>query len=202
MSGFEDDFGEMVEGSGKEESQQENLLQDDNEEDPAAEFLVREQEQISGIDEELGAVLSASTTAISGSRSSSRGVQETVAAKVKQEPAVLREWREKQMERLREKDEKEEEDKENLKLQASKELEEWYKQLDDSLEKTRAANREARLSVDRSYVSEVVTLEPGTEWERVSKLCDFNQKTSKNIKDVSRMRSIILQLKQQSTAPQ
>ena len=27
MSGFEDDFGEMVEGSGKEESQQENLLQ-------------------------------------------------------------------------------------------------------------------------------------------------------------------------------
>ena len=31
---------------------------------------------------------------------------------------------------------------------------------------------------------------------RVSKLCDFNPKTSKNVADVSRMRSIILQLKQ------
>ena len=37
---------------------------------------------------------------------------------------------------------------------------------------------------------------PGTEWERVSRMCDFNPKNSKNTKDVSRMRSIFLQLKQ------
>ena len=37
---------------------------------------------------------------------------------------------------------------------------------------------------------------PGTEWERVNKLVDFNTKTSKNTKDMSRMRSIMLQLKQ------
>ena len=37
---------------------------------------------------------------------------------------------------------------------------------------------------------------PGTEWERVARLCDFSSKTSKNTKDVSRMRSIFLQLKQ------
>ena len=30
---------------------------------------------------------------------------------------------------------------------------------------------------------------------RVSKLCDFNPKTSRTVKDVSRMRAIILQLK-------
>lgn len=36
----------------------------------------------------------------------------------------------------------------------------------------------------------------GQEWERIAKLCDFNPKSSKNTKDVSRMRSIILQLKQ------
>lgn len=39
-------------------------------------------------------------------------------------------------------------------------------------------------------------IEPGTEWERIAKLCDFNPKAKQGSKDVSRMRSIILQLKQ------
>jgi len=42
-------------------------------------------------------------------------------------------------------------------------------------------------------------MEPGQEWERwerIAKLCDFTPKASRNSKDVSRMRSIILQLKQ------
>ena len=38
--------------------------------------------------------------------------------------------------------------------------------------------------------------EPGHEWERVSKMCDFGGKGSKCTKDVSRMRSIFLHLKQ------
>lgn len=37
---------------------------------------------------------------------------------------------------------------------------------------------------------------PGHEWERVTRLCDFNPKHSKNTKDISRMRTIFLQLKQ------
>jgi hypothetical protein len=37
----------------------------------------------------------------------------------------------------------------------------------------------------------------GQEWDRISKLCDFNPKANKNAKDVSRMRSLLLQLKQQ-----
>ena len=37
---------------------------------------------------------------------------------------------------------------------------------------------------------------PGHEWERVARLCDFNPKHSKNTKDISRMRTIFLQLKQ------
>lgn len=36
----------------------------------------------------------------------------------------------------------------------------------------------------------------GQEWEKICRLCDFNPKHSKNTKDVSRMRSILLQLKQ------
>ena len=38
--------------------------------------------------------------------------------------------------------------------------------------------------------------EQGQNWESVAKLCDFNPKGNKNTKDVSRMRSILLQLKQ------
>jgi len=36
----------------------------------------------------------------------------------------------------------------------------------------------------------------GTEWERVARLCDFNPKTNKQAKDVSRMRSVLISLKQ------
>ena len=41
-------------------------------------------------------------------------------------------------------------------------------------------------------------MESGTEWERIAKLCDFSQSTkaAKSLKDNSRMRLIILQLKQ------
>ena len=37
---------------------------------------------------------------------------------------------------------------------------------------------------------------PGHEWERICRLCEFNPKHSGNKKDVSRQRSILLQLKQ------
>lgn len=37
---------------------------------------------------------------------------------------------------------------------------------------------------------------PGTEWEHVARLCDFNPKSSKQAKDVSRMRSVLISLKQ------
>ena len=37
---------------------------------------------------------------------------------------------------------------------------------------------------------------PGHEWERICWLCEFNPKGTRTQKDVSRMRSILLQLKQ------
>lgn len=55
----------------------------------------------------------------------------------------------------------------------------------------------------RSAERDLVVTEPapveGTEWERISKLCDFTQSSqakNKCTKDNSRMKSIILQLKQ------
>lgn len=51
-------------------------------------------------------------------------------------------------------------------------------------------------NAEKEFVAETDAIEPGTEWERIAKLCDFNPKSSKTSRDVSRMRSIILQLKQ------
>lgn len=51
-------------------------------------------------------------------------------------------------------------------------------------------------NAEKQFVAESDEIEPGTEWDRISKLCDFNPKSSRASKDVTRMRSIILQLKQ------
>lgn len=54
----------------------------------------------------------------------------------------------------------------------------------------------SRRQAEAAFVEERDEDHPGTEWERVTRMCDFNPKNSKNTKDVSRMRSIFLQLKQ------
>ena len=45
-------------------------------------------------------------------------------------------------------------------------------------------------------MKEIEDKAPGSEFERICRLCDFNPKNSKNTRDVSRFRSILLQLKQ------
>lgn len=116
----------------------------------------------------------------------------TVPKPVTEEPEKIRKWREDQKTRLEEKDREEERKKEELREQARKELEDWYKHHEEAISKTKAANRNA----EKQFVAETDEIEPGTEWERIAKLCDFNPKTNKSCKDISRMRSIILQLKQ------
>ncbi|XP_011632419.1 clathrin light chain [Pogonomyrmex barbatus] len=61
--------------------------------------------------------------------------------------------------------------------------------------------RESAKNAEKQFVAEADEVEPGTEWERIAKLCEFNPKSSRTSKDVSRMRSIILQLKQTPPTP-
>merc|ERR1712055_550586 len=113
----------------------------------------------------------------------------------REEPEFLKKWKVEQEERLKKKDEDEEVMKEKLRLQARQELEDWYTRYEAQLEKTKSTNREA----ESDFVAEVGGMnhvEPGSEWERVSKHCDFSAKAPGHTKDVSRMRSILLQLKQ------
>ena len=50
-------------------------------------------------------------------------------------------------------------------------------------------------------MAEVNDITPGTEWDRVTKLCDFGGKNANknSSKDMTRMKSILLQLKQGQT---
>ncbi|KAJ6647264.1 Clathrin light chain [Pseudolycoriella hygida] len=197
-----------------------------NDVDPAAEFLAREKDQLAGLEDDLEpAVLSAPVTQLrlddnvnqelsgsfeminneneqneyAGFNTSNQydfeqdfGYEEASPV-VREEPERIKLWREEQKTRLEEKDREEEKKKDELREQAKKELEDWYKHHEEAIAKTKSSNRNA----EKQFVAELPDeIEPGTEWERIAKLCDFNPKSAKSSRDVSRLRSIILQLKQ------
>ncbi|XP_022902664.1 clathrin light chain isoform X9 [Onthophagus taurus] len=160
--------------------------------DPAAEFLAREQSELAGLEDELKPAAAVTIPPINGISSS----PPLMKHELKEEPEKIRKWREEQVTRLEEKDKAEEIKKEEWREVAKKELEDWYKNHAEQIAKTKAANRESAKNAEKQFVADDNEIEPGTEWERIAKLCDFNPKAKQGSKDVSRMRSIILQLKQ------
>lgn len=60
---------------------------------------------------------------------------------VNEVPEKIKKWREEQQARLEEKDRDEESAKEALRIQAKKELEDWYKRHEETISKTKALNR-------------------------------------------------------------
>ncbi|XP_066572668.1 clathrin light chain B isoform X2 [Amia ocellicauda] len=118
----------------------------------------------------------------------------------RQEPESLRKWREEQKARLEELDSASKAAETEWKEKAKKELEDWHVRQNEQMEKNKANN--SRLSPNLARASEEAFLKecdedtPGSEWERVARLCDFNPKTNKQSKDVSRMRSVLITLKQ------
>ncbi|KAG1666740.1 Clathrin light chain A [Nymphon striatum] len=196
--------------------------QNENEVDPAAEFLAREQSELAGLQDDNFEVVSneqnggkylalqcaIQVTDIAAEESPNPSPpqepiitngpaeeftpQVTQIKNVKEEPEKLKLWREKQQEMLEQKDEEEEKKKNELRDGAKKELDEWYSRYNDQIEKSKVNNRNA----EKEYVTARDATQPGQEWERIATLCDFNPKSSRATKDVSRMRSILLQLKQ------
>ncbi|XP_011501858.1 PREDICTED: clathrin light chain isoform X2 [Ceratosolen solmsi marchali] len=185
--------------------------------DPAAEFIAREQDQLAGLEVEIPLVATALsntedelTGTVKANSEDDGGSFEMIntidqrsdilnenltpppSVPIKEEPEKIKKWREEQKARLEEKDAEEEKKKEDWRVAAKKELNDWYKHHTEAISKTKATNRNA----EKQFVAEADDIEPGTEWERIAKLCDFNPKSSRTSKDVSKMRSIILQLKQ------
>uniref|UniRef100_A0A8D0P5E8 Clathrin light chain n=1 Tax=Sus scrofa TaxID=9823 RepID=A0A8D0P5E8_PIG len=130
--------------------------------------------------------------------------------RLQSEPESIRKWREEQTERLEALDANSRKQEAEWKEKAIKELEEWYARQDEQLQKTKANNRVADeafykqpfadvigyVAAEEAFVNDIEESSPGTEWERVARLCDFNPKSSKQAKDVSRMRSVLISLKQ------
>ncbi|XP_064217355.1 clathrin light chain A-like isoform X2 [Aotus nancymaae] len=134
------------------------------EEDPAAAFLVQQESEIAGIENDEA------FTVLDGGAPGPQPHGEPPGGPDANSRKQEAEWKEK----------------------AIKELEEWYARQDEQLQKTKANNRAA----EEAFVNDIDELSPGTEWQRVARLCDFNPKSSKQAKDVSRMRSVLISLKQ------
>lgn len=184
------------------------------EQDPAADFIQREQDALAKIENpDLGLTDLASdfpndvnglpdaidTEHMNGpsnnepfpvSMSSSRPVN-------REEPEKIKIWREEQQQMLEVKDAEEEKKKLELRESAQKELDDWYARYKEQIEKSKLNNRNA----EKEWVADRDAESPGQEWERIARLCDFNPKSSRSTKDTSRMRSIILQLKQSPIPP-
>ncbi|KAM3655369.1 clathrin light chain A isoform 3-T3 [Ammospiza maritima maritima] len=192
-----------------------NGMPDSGEEDPAAAFLAQQENEIAGIENDVGYGIlengevpealqgpeglgaDAVDGVINGDvYKESNGPTDCYAAisqvdRLQSEPESIRKWREEQKERLEQLDANSRKQEAEWKEKAIKELEEWYARQDEKLEKTKASNRAA----EEAFVNDAEDF-PGTEWERVAELCDFNPKSSKQAKDVSRMRSVLISLKQ------
>ncbi|KFP09855.1 Clathrin light chain B, partial [Egretta garzetta] len=130
------------------------------------------------------------------------------ADRLTQEPESIRKWREEQKKRLEELGETH-----SCVWPCSwhlKDLEEWNLRQNEQMEKNRANNRIADkafyqqpdadvigyVASEEAFLKESKEETPGSEWEKVAQLCDFNPKSSKQSKDVSRMRSVLISLKQ------
>ncbi|XP_015228138.1 PREDICTED: clathrin light chain A isoform X3 [Cyprinodon variegatus] len=180
-----------------------------SEEDPAAAFLAQQESEIAGIENDEGfsildggevpsSLRDSNDGAINGEfHGESNGPSDAYAAisnadRLQAEPESLRKWREEQRERLEVLDANSRKQESEWKDKAKLELEEWHARQNEQLEKTKTNNRAA----EEAMISDLDENNPGTEWERVARLCDFNPKSSKQAKDVSRMRSVLISLKQ------
>ena len=132
----------------------------------------------------------------------------------------IRKWRQEQTALIQKKDEAEGRALDELKAQAKKDIEEWYGRHEELLNQTKASNRQvfffplsltglvlgldqelslqfvSNRQAEKALIEERDDDIAGRDWERVGRLCDFNPKNNKSTKDTSRMRSILLQLKQ------
>ncbi|XP_051716852.1 clathrin light chain B isoform X2 [Ctenopharyngodon idella] len=189
------------------------------EEDPAAAFLAQQENEIAVIENDsagFGALEDggpppadtytfiggdfggAPATAVNGDMfQDTNGITDSYSAIAqvdmqRQEPESLRKWREEQKARLEELDSASKAAEAVWRDKARKELEDWHVHQNEQMEKNKANNRVS----EEAFLKECDDDSPGTEWEKVARLCDFNPKTSRQTKDVSRMRSVLISLKQ------
>merc|ERR1711879_922072 len=141
--------------------------------DPAAEFLAKEQEELGDIGQDLGLGAPAQTEDVLAPANEEEDDGKDIYAGMQ-----------------------------TLSIKKDKEEPEFMRKWkEEQQERLRKKDEEESAAMEETKYDniEMNGIEPGTEWERVSKHCDFSSKAPGHTKDVSRMRSIMLQLKQNQT---
>ncbi|CAF1220122.1 unnamed protein product [Adineta steineri] len=205
-----------------------NAFYNFNDEDPAAEFLEREKRELGDItgngdatsfDDPFNSkptnnnnnnLLTNGThspmlnTDGSVSPVPSNGSQYQALSQLN-EPETIRKWREEFATRIEKKDTEEEIKRKEMREQAKKELDDFHKQRIEQLERTKGQNR----TNNRTFEDDLFnngkndsTASNGkfNDWDKITSLCEFNPKNNRSQKDLTRYRSVLLQLKQQQTA--
>lgn len=116
------------------------------------------------------------------------------------EPETIRKWREEFSERISKKDSDEEIKRKEMREQAKKELEDFYKQRVEQMERVKGQNRLNNHTLeDDIFKNGNNSTSNGkiNDWDKITSLCEFNPKTNRSQKDLTRYRSVLLQLKQQ-----
>lgn len=119
------------------------------------------------------------------------------------EPEKIQKWREEFAARITKKDTDEEVKCKDMREQAKKELEDFYKQRVEQMERAVAQNRiNNRTLEDALFKNGNVSTsnDKVMDWDKITSLCEFNPKNNRSQKDLTRYRGVLLQLKQQQQA--
>ena len=162
-----------------------------NDEDPAVEFLEREKRELGDITDD------------SHANSLSNGSQYQALSQLNEElnePETTRKWREEFTARISKKDVDEENKRKEMREQAKKELDDFYKQRVEQMERSKEQNRVNNRTLEADLLKNATASSSNgkiNDWEKITSLCEFNPKNNRSQKDLTRYRSVLLQLKQQ-----
>lgn len=118
------------------------------------------------------------------------------------EPEKIRKWKEEFSARITKKDADEENKRHEMREQAKKELDDFYKQRVEQMDRTRGQNRSNNRTFEDDLLNNGNASSKGSngkvhDWDKITSLCEFNPKNNRSQKDLTRYRSVLLQLKQQ-----
>lgn len=116
------------------------------------------------------------------------------------EPEKIQKWREEFSARIQKKDVDEEVKCKEMREQAKKELDDFYKQRIEQLERNKEQNRINNRALEEEIISntsETPSNGKVYDWDKITGLCEFNPKNNRSQKDLTRYRGVLLQLKQQ-----
>ena len=186
-----------------------------NDEDPAAEFLARERQELGDITTDgksyvdlislfndycfdlfIGSIGAVSQTVPESQYQALSKLDEQM-----NEPEKIRKWRDEFASRISKKDADEEQKRKEMREQAKKELDDFYKQRQEQMQRRVEENRVSNQILEKELLSNATpsTYSNGktSDWDKITSLCEFNPKNNRSQKDLTRYRSVLLQLKQQ-----